>query len=114
MSIMRLAAGCGWNSSSRTAKNKDRYLLCGIVQRTRSILSFSCEIAKIIQKKCVINGLALPSCPLWEKPLFTAGGKTLINKDWKSQNVTNLGQIVKQGRIMSLNELKANFNLNDM
>lgn len=47
------------------------------------VLSFSCEIAKIIQKKCVINGLALPSCPLWEKPLFTAGGKTLINKTGK-------------------------------
>lgn len=78
------------------------------------IISFSCEIAKIIQKKCVINGLVLPSCPLWENPLFTAGGKTVINKECKSHNVRNLGQIVKQERIMRFNDLKVNFDLNDM
>lgn len=75
------------------------------------IISFSCEK---IQKKCGINGLELQSCPLWENPLFTAGVKTLINKEWKRHNVRNLGQFVQQERIIRFNELKTNFNLNDV
>ena len=77
------------------------------------IISFSCKIAKIIQKKCSINGLMLPSCPLWENPLLLAGGKTLNNETWKKYNIRNLGQIVKQNKIISFSEFKNIFALND-
>ncbi len=55
----------------------------------------------------------LPSCPLWENPLFMAGGKTLINESWKKHNIRYLGQIVKQNKIISFPELKRIFALND-
>ena len=77
------------------------------------IVNFSCEITKITHKKCAINGLMFPSCPLWENPLVTAGGKTLYNKKWKAHHITNLGQIVKQGKIISFNEIKTKFALNN-
>ena len=77
------------------------------------IISFSCKIAKTIQKTFSINGLMLPSCPLWENPLLMAGGKTLSNETWKNYNIRNLGQIVKQNKIISFPVFKNIFALND-
>uniref|UniRef100_A0A668APH5 Reverse transcriptase zinc-binding domain-containing protein n=1 Tax=Myripristis murdjan TaxID=586833 RepID=A0A668APH5_9TELE len=78
-----------------------------------AIIDFSCEITKIIHKKCAINGLTLPSCPLWQNPLFSAGGKMLSNEIWISHNIKSLDQIIKQGKIISFNKLKTKFALND-
>ena len=55
----------------------------------------------------------LPSCPLWENPLLTAGGKTLSNETGKDYNTQNLGQIVKQNKIISFPVFKNIFALND-
>ena len=76
------------------------------------IISFSCDMTKIIHKRCNINGIMLPSCPLWKNPLFTAGDKTLSNEGWKKHDIMNLGQIIKQAKIISFTELKPEFDMN--
>ncbi len=44
--------------------------------------------------------------------MFTAGGKTLLNNDWKRHNVKKLEQIVELGKIMNFNHVKDKYNLN--
>lgn len=58
-----------------------------------------------------ISGLSLPSCPIWNNPALIAGNEPLTNIIWKSKNITCLGQIVKDGELLSFQELKTNYNL---
>uniref|UniRef100_A0A667ZNP8 Reverse transcriptase domain-containing protein n=1 Tax=Myripristis murdjan TaxID=586833 RepID=A0A667ZNP8_9TELE len=81
------------------------------------IINFSCDIVKVIHKKCAINGLQLPSCPLWRNPLLTAGGKTLLNNKWNTNYNLNkscflqylqlksiLQKFISQGTTMASNK----------
>lgn len=77
------------------------------------LIEFSCEIVKAIHKRLSINGMSLPSCPIWNNPLLTAGGKTLAESSWQHHNVTQVGQIVRDGNIILFDELKIQFGLND-
>lgn len=77
------------------------------------LISFSCEIAKVIHKRLKINGSSLPSCPVWNNPLFTAGGQPLVNDKWKSKNIQSLGQLLHEGEMVPFQQLKTLFNLNN-
>uniref|UniRef100_A0A8C6TC84 Reverse transcriptase n=1 Tax=Neogobius melanostomus TaxID=47308 RepID=A0A8C6TC84_9GOBI len=77
------------------------------------IIKFSCEIAQAIHKRLKINGLSLPSCPIWNNLLFTAGGQPLANDSWKNKNIRTLGQILHGAEIMPFQQLKTIFNLSD-
>lgn len=66
-----------------------------------------------MHKKLFINGLSLPSCPTWNNPLLTAGGKILAENSWQNHNVSQVGQIVRGGNIIPFDEIKAQFGLND-
>ncbi len=58
------------------------------------IILFSCKIARTLHKQLQINGLSLPSCPIWQNPLFMAGGKPISNDTWQNKSISELGQIL--------------------
>ena len=61
-----------------------------------------------------MNGLALPSCPIWDNPVFKADGKPISNDSWQEKNITNLGQILgSNGEMLSFRELKKKFVLDN-
>lgn len=68
------------------------------------LFQLSCEIVKMPQKHLAFSGITLPSCPLWNDSLFTAGGKTLKNSVW---------QVIRNGNMVPFNELKTQFGLKD-
>lgn len=71
-----------------------------------------CRIAKEIHKQLKINGLSLPSCPIWNNQAFMAGGKPVCNDSWQQKKIADLGQIIGcNGEMFSFNELKMKFGL---
>ncbi len=75
------------------------------------IIKFTCDIVKKIHSNLGISGISLPSCPLWDNPLLSIGGNPLSDKAWQRLNIHRLGQVLKEGSMLSLTELKANFGL---
>lgn len=73
-----------------------------------SLITFSCEVAKVIQKRLRISGQSLPSFPPWNNPSFLAGNKPLTNQIWLGKNVTCLGQVVKDGELLSFQKINQN------
>ena len=78
-----------------------------------SLIDFSCEIVKAVHKQMLIDGSSLPSCPIWNNPLLTAGGRTLTDNTWQQHNITQVGQVVRDGDIIPFKEIKIQFGLND-
>ncbi len=78
-----------------------------------SLTDFSCEIVKAVHKLLLIDGMSLPSCPIWNNSLLTAGGRTLPENTWQQHNITQLGQVVTDGDIIPFKEIKTQFGLND-
>ena len=78
------------------------------------IISFACRIVNEIHKQLKMNGLFLPSCPIWNNLALKAGGKPISNESWQEKNITNLGHILgSNGEMLSFNELKKKFGLNN-
>lgn len=76
-----------------------------------SLIIFSCEVAKILQRLLHITGISLPSCPIWKNPSFMAGNAPLTNIFWESRKITCFGQVVRDGEKIPFQELKTEFNL---
>lgn len=76
-----------------------------------SIIRFSCSIAKLFHKRLGINGLMLPSCPIWLNTLLTAGGKPLNNILWQHKGVLTIGQLCNENGICPFSDVKAAFGL---
>ena len=49
------------------------------------IIQFSCFIVKQLHRRLSIEGLSLPSCPIWGNPSLSAGGRSLSNNIWQLQ-----------------------------
>lgn len=84
------------------------------VKMDNTLIQFSCEIVKSLQKCLAFDGPSLPSCPRWNNSLLIAGGRTLTNNTWQCRGINQLGQIVKDGDMVPFNELKNMFVLRDV
>ena len=76
------------------------------------IIQFSCFCVKQLQKRLGIQGLSLPSCPIWDNPILSAGGRSLHSNIWQRAGITTVGQIYT-GQIVPLQELKNQFGLSN-
>ena len=45
--------------------------------------------------------------------MFTTGGKHLKNKVWQQHNISQLGQVISDGKMIPFNDLKLQFGLMD-
>ena len=84
-----------------------------IPRKDNPLLQLSYVIVKILQKRLAFNGITLPSCPLWNNRLFTAGGKPLKNNVWLQHNIKQAGQVIRNGNMVPFDELKTQFGLKD-
>ena len=75
------------------------------------IIKFTCDIVKKIHSNLGTSGISLPSCPLWNNPLLSIGGNPLSDIAWQNLNIHRLSQVLRDGSMLPLTTLKANFGL---
>lgn len=76
------------------------------------IIKFSCDISKEIHKRLDIAGSILPSSPIWYNNVFKASGNPLLNIVWYKHNIREISQIVENQEIVSFEELRERYHLN--
>ena len=74
------------------------------------IIQFSCSIVKQLHRRLGIEGLSLPSCPIWGNPILSAGGRTLRNNIWQRAGIMSVGQIYKD-HTLPFQQLKNQYGL---
>ncbi|KAF3834269.1 hypothetical protein F7725_025473 [Dissostichus mawsoni] len=77
-----------------------------------TIIRFSCSIVKQLHRRLNIEGLSLPSCPIWSNPCLSAGGGTLSNNIWQKAGITTIGQIYRD-QTLPFQQLKNQYGLSD-
>ncbi|KAF3854220.1 hypothetical protein F7725_022275, partial [Dissostichus mawsoni] len=77
-----------------------------------TIIRFSCSIVKQLHRRLNIEGLSLPSCPIWSNPCLSAGGGTLSNNIWQKAGITTIGQIYRD-QTLPFQQLKKQYGLSD-
>ena len=74
------------------------------------IIQFSCFVVKQLHRRLSIEGLSLPSCPIWGNPSLSAGGRTLSNKIWQRAGIITVGQIYRD-QTLPFQQLKNQYGL---
>ena len=75
-----------------------------------AIVRFSCWIAKQLHTRLKLEGISLPSYPIWNNLDFSTGEGTLNDETWKRQNIRTIGQVYEQ-KLLPLDQIKTTFNL---
>ncbi|KAF3858942.1 hypothetical protein F7725_012143 [Dissostichus mawsoni] len=77
-----------------------------------SLADRSAMDAPQLHRRLNIEGLSLPSFPIWSNPCLSAGGGTLSNNIWQKAGITTIGQIYRD-QTLPFQHLKNQYGLSD-